>query len=298
MLVATPHLGNQNHAHSSSSPRSSGSIGFGSFIQETRRIVYEAHLRRVSSIRASLLARFIIPTIRLSQSPIKIELLLRLSFSQALLGREISKSYTIVARDDMDVDNARYEKILSLIDEAHAQDPNKITVNGSEHPYELHYSRKMSSYLSKRDPSAPAPLRLAIRAQHFRRWEVPRDSYPMTKPGYHAWRTYLKKRQADLASQICLDCGYSEEEAGRVASLIRKEDLKKDEETQTLEDVACLVFLDDQFEEFEKLHDEEKMVGILKKTWGKMSERGHELALEIPMSDRCKELVGKALAGG
>ena len=186
---------------------------------------------------------------------------------------------------------------LMLIDEAHAEDPNKIEVEGKEQPYELHYSQKMSSFLEKCSPSAPDTLRLAIRAQHFRRWEVPRDSYAMNKVGYHAWRSYLKQRQADMASQICLDCGYSENDATRVAHLIRKEDLKRDEETQTLEDVACLVFLDDQFEAFEKQHDQEKIVKILQKTWGKMSEKGHALALELPMSKRCKDLVSQALAG-
>ena len=191
-----------------------------------------------------------------------------------------------------------YDKAVRLIDQAHALDPKKIEVDGKEIPYELHYGRKMSKYLEQRCPDAPAPLRLAIRAQHFRRWEVPRDSYPMNKVGYHAWRTYLKKRQADMASQICLDCGFSEADAGRVAALIRKEDLKKDEETQILEDVACLVFLDDQFEEFEKQHDEEKIIKILQKTWGKMSDRGHELALEISMSERARSLVEKALSGG
>lgn len=186
---------------------------------------------------------------------------------------------------------------LKLIDEAHSKDPKKIEIDGEEKPYELHYSQKMSNFLEKRNPSAPDTLRLAIRAQHFRRWEIPRDSYAMNKVGYHAWRTFLKKRQADMASQICLDCGYSEDDATRVAHLIRKEDLKKDEETQTLEDVACLVFLDDQFEEFEKQHDEEKVVKILQKTWGKMSEKGHELALSLPMTDRCKDIVSKAIAG-
>ena len=193
--------------------------------------------------------------------------------------------------------DSKYSSALKMIDEAHALDPKKITTDGKDVPYELHYAQKMSNYLEKRDPSAPDALRLAIRAQHFRRWEIPRDSYPMNKQGYHAWRTYLKKRQAEMASQICLDCGYSEEDATRVASMIRKENMKKDEETQVLEDVACLVFLDDQFEEFEKEHDEEKIVHILKKTWGKMSERGHELALEISMSDRAKHLVSKALSG-
>ena len=185
---------------------------------------------------------------------------------------------------------------LRLIDEAHAQDPNKIEIDGKEQPYELHYSQKMSMYLERRDPSAPDTLRLAIRAQHFRRWEVPRDSYEMNKVGYHAWRTYLKDRQADMAAQICLNCGYTEDDATRVAHLIRKEDLKKDEETQTLEDVACLVFLDDQFADFEKQHDEEKIVKILRKTWGKMSDKGHEIALQLPMSERCRDLISKALA--
>lgn len=183
-----------------------------------------------------------------------------------------------------------------LIDEAHAQDPKKIEVDGKHLPYELLYSQKMSKYLERRNPSASDTLRLAIRAQHLRRWEIPRDSYAMNKVGYHAWRTYLKERQADMALQICLDCGYSVDDATRVAHLIRKEDLKKDEETQTLEDVACLVFLDDQFEDFEKQHDEEKIVKILRKTWGKMSEKGHDLALELPMSERCRNLMSKALA--
>ncbi|KAE9969750.1 hypothetical protein EG328_006681 [Venturia inaequalis] len=190
-----------------------------------------------------------------------------------------------------------YEKALASIDAAHTLDPKKIEVNGKEIPYELHYAQKMSHYLSLRAPTASDPLKLAIRSQHFRRWEVPRDSYPMTRPGYHAWRTFLKKRQAEFAAQICREAGYGEEEAERVASMVRKEDLKSDEETQVLEDVACLVFLDDQFAEFEKEHDEGKIIKILQKTWGKMSERGHELAMEIPMSGRPLELIEKALAG-
>jgi hypothetical protein len=189
-----------------------------------------------------------------------------------------------------------YDKAISLIDEAHAQDPNKIVIGGEEVPYELHYAQKMSQYLSLRSPDASETLRVAIRSQHFRRWEVPRSSYPMTRIGYHSWRSFLKKRQAEQAAQICRDCGYSEEDAERVASLVRKEDLKTDEESQILEDVACLVFLDDQFEEFEKgMNDEDKTVGILKKTWAKMSERGHELALQTPMAERSKELIRRAL---
>jgi hypothetical protein len=187
---------------------------------------------------------------------------------------------------------------FAAIDAAHALDPNLITApDGTQIPYELHYAQKCTSYLSSRAPSASDALRLAIRAQHFRRWEVPRASYPMTRVGYHSWRTFLKKRQATLVSEICISAGYDAATAERVGALIRKEDLKEDEETQILEDVACLVFLDDQFEKFEQEHDEDKIVGILRKTWGKMSERGREMALGIKMGERAGEVVKKALEG-
>jgi hypothetical protein len=192
------------------------------------------------------------------------------------------------------------QRAMRLIDEAHALDPNKIAVDGRDLPYELHYAGKCTAYLEKHTPNPSTLLATAVRAQHFRRWEVPRSSYPATKPGYFAWRTFLKKRQAQQVKDICLECSYTATEASRVASLIAKEDLKKgegqgDEEVQVLEDVACLVFLDDQFEAFEKEHDEDKIVSILRKTWVKMGKRGQELALEMELSDRAKELVGKAL---
>ncbi|EPS33628.1 hypothetical protein PDE_08590 [Penicillium oxalicum 114-2] len=200
-----------------------------------------------------------------------------------------------------------YELALAKIDAAHRDDPTTITITNNPHspespttiPYELHYAQQMTFYLDRLDPSASDLLRLAIRAQHLRRWELPRTTYPATKPGYHAWRTELQRRQAALAEQICLESGYTAAQAERVGALVRKADLKRgDAETQTLEDVACLVFLDDQLDGFEgQLGDEEKMVGILRKSWGKMSARGREEALKIRMSEKGRELVGRALAG-
>jgi hypothetical protein len=182
--------------------------------------------------------------------------------------------------------------------EAHNEDPNKhATSDGKEVPYETHYAEQMEQYLAKRSPNASDVLKLAVCGQHFRRWEVRRDSYPMTKIGYHTWRTHLKKRQAQLVGQILDEAGYSLEDTKRCMALIEKEGLKQgEEEVQVLEDVACLVFLDDQFEEFKDKHDEDKIVNILKKTWVKMSKEGQDLALQIPMTDECKGLVQKALA--
>jgi hypothetical protein len=108
----------------------------------------------------------------------------------------------------------------------------------------------------------------------------------------------LKKRQGKLVAEILEQNGYPEEDWKRCQKLIEKEGLKQGEdEVQILEDVACLVFLDDQFDDFKDQHNEEKIVNIVKKTWGKMSKEGQDMALTLPMTDECKELVGKALSG-
>lgn len=123
----------------------------------------------------------------------------------------------------------------------------------------------------------------------------------MTRPGYLSWRA---KQKSQAAAQVAglLRSGdvtppLADDEVERVAALIRKENLRHDEGTQALEDVACLVFLDDQFDDFEKRDeiDEDKIVGILRKTWVKMSPKGQELALAMTHSDRAKMLIGKAL---
>ncbi|KAK0940623.1 hypothetical protein LTR29_007790 [Friedmanniomyces endolithicus] len=199
---------------------------------------------------------------------------------------------------DVDMDH-RFATARAQIYLAHNQDPNKHTTpDGKQVPYERHYAEQMEHYLAKRSPNASDVLKLAVCGQHFRRWQVPRTDYPMTKIGYHTWRTHLKKRQAQLVSQILDECGYPIEDTKRCIALIEKEGLKQgEEEVQVLEDVACLVFLDDQFEEFKDKHDEDKIVHILKKTWGKMGREGQELALGIPMTEECKGLVQKALSG-
>ncbi|KAM7217820.1 glutamyl-tRNA synthetase [Rhypophila decipiens] len=196
---------------------------------------------------------------------------------------------------------ANYVTALKLIDAAHAQDPRSAEGKAGPVPYELDYAEKMTLWLAKRKPDPSPALQLACRAQHFRRWEIPRSSYPMTRPGYLTWRAKLKSQAATQLSELLtspeIQPPLSQEEIDRIAALVRKEDLKNDEEAQILEDVACLVFLDDQFDDFEKKSemDDEKIINILKKTWAKMSPAGHALALQMDMSDRAKLLIQKAL---
>lgn len=87
-------------------------------------------------------------------------------------------------------------------------------------------------------------------------------------------------------------------ECDRISSLVSKQNLASDGETQVLEDVACLVFLDDQFDDFEKNpdHDEEIILRILRKTWVKMSEKGREMATQMKHSDRARALIEKAVS--
>ncbi|MBR9998556.1 MAG: DUF4202 family protein, partial [Cyclobacteriaceae bacterium] len=52
-------------------------------------------------------------------------------------------------------------------------------------------------------------------------------------------------------------------------------------ESQLLEDVVCLVFLENYFNEFAHLHEEDKLIRIIRKIWEKMSEKGHLEAFEL-----------------
>ncbi|KAI1351764.1 hypothetical protein F5Y01DRAFT_281788 [Xylaria sp. FL0043] len=199
---------------------------------------------------------------------------------------------------------ANFAAALKLIDDAHAEDPRTVpSADGSDEtvPNELHYARKMTRWLAVRCPDASPVLQLACRAQHFRRWEIPRDSFPMTRPGYLTWRAKQKTQAAEKIKTLLSSSSpdlLPAEDIERVAALVRKENLSADAETQVLEDTACLVFLDDQLDDFEKRDDvdEDKMINILRKTWAKMSPRGREIALGMKLSERGKTLVGKALA--
>ncbi len=194
-------------------------------------------------------------------------------------------------------DPTRFEKAVVRIDAANAEDPNRESFEGTEHPRELLYGRRMTAWLERLVPDASEALRLAVRCQHIRRWAIPRDGYPMGRTGYREWRTTLAGFHAETAGEILRGVGYDEAVIGRVQSLVRKERLKLDAETQALEDAACLVFLESYFADFARQHDEEKLIDILRKTWRKMSPKGHEAALGLALSPELRGIVEKALAG-
>lgn len=195
----------------------------------------------------------------------------------------------------MDQDD-QFRKAIERIDAANAQDPNVTIVDGIVRPHELHYARRMSEWLNRFEPAAPETLRLAVRCQHLCRWMIPRSQYAMTRAGYLRWRADLGRFHADRAAEILREVGYDGSFIGRVESLIRKEALATDPDTQTLEDVACLVFLEDEFTEFSARHEEPKVIRILARTWGKMSSRGRSAALGLDLPANQRALIEKALA--
>lgn len=192
-------------------------------------------------------------------------------------------------------DPDRIALALERFDALNSEDPRQDMVDGAAQPKELVYGRRMSDRLEVFAPNASVPLRLAVRAQHIARWKVPRSSYPEGRRGYKRWRTELMRIHAEIASGILEEVGFEAGIIDAVARLLRKEGIKRNPDAQTLEDVACLVFLEYYFDDFAEDHDDDKLIDILAKTWRKMSASGQAAALKLPLSTRTVGLVERAL---
>jgi hypothetical protein len=193
-------------------------------------------------------------------------------------------------------DATRFEAAITRLDAANAEDPNTEEANGVTLPKELLYAQRMTTWLHRLAPDASETLRLAARAQHVRRWAIPRRDYPMTRTGYLKWRTTLYRFHADTAGDILREVGYDDAMVATVQSLLRKERLKRNPDMQCLEDVICLVFLESYFANFAPQYDEQKVIDILRKTWRKMSPQGQSAARGLALPPAAHALLEKALA--
>jgi hypothetical protein len=192
----------------------------------------------------------------------------------------------------------RFERAIALFDAANAEDPNQ----DQGQPKELLYGRRMSEMIQRFAPDASEAAQLAVRAQHIRRWTVPRNTYPMTKEGYFAWRTGLYKFHADTAGELMRQAGYDDAMIEQVKKAVGKRALKVNADTQMLEDVANLVFIEHYMLGFAAAkpdYDEARWLEIIRKTWKKMSDAGHEFALsgKLKLPEPLLPLISKALAG-
>ncbi len=184
----------------------------------------------------------------------------------------------------MKFDQNRFNRAIALFDELNSKDPNREVIEGKEQPKELLYAQRVTTMLKSYVPNPSEILQLAARCQHIQRWKIERRSFPMTKPGYYQWRKSLRDLHAQTAETVLSEVGYEESVIDRVCALVKKEGLKTDVESQTLEDVVVLVFIENYLEEFIYRHgyfDETKIMDIVDKSLRKMTTKGRQAALAM-----------------
>lgn len=196
--------------------------------------------------------------------------------------------------------DARERAALERFAAAHREDPRPVVVNGVARPWSVHYHERLAHWVHTFDPEASLPLRLAAACQHIRRWQVSRADYDAGRRGYRQWRSDLAEMHARTAREVLAEVGYDEETIGRAEALIRKVGLARDPEVRLFEDAICMVFFENEYADLARKHDDEKMVDILRRTWAKMSPKGHAaaLALSAGMSDRERRLIERATQTG
>lgn len=197
---------------------------------------------------------------------------------------------------------ALFDKAVELFDAANSEDPNQETdENGKEWPKELLYSHRMAEMQARYVPDADDAVKLAVRAQHIQRWKSPRSDYPMDRTGYLKWRKDLYKFHANTAGELLAQAGYDEAFIERVKQAVSKKALKQNPDTQLMEDVVDLVFIEHYMLGFATKHpeyDEAKWIDIIQKTWKKMSEQAHGFALggNIKLPEPLIPLIQKSIA--
>jgi hypothetical protein len=195
-----------------------------------------------------------------------------------------------------------FNKAIKLYNNANNKDPNLETdYDGKEVPKELLYSQRMLDMINRFKPDADDVAKLSVAAQHIERWKSPRSDYPMNRKGYHLWRTNLYKFHADTAAKLLEKAGYDNETIERVKLAIGKKNLKHNADTQILEDIAALTFMEHymmkMYENFPQ-YDEEKWIDIIIRTWKKMSPDAHAFALsgKVKLPEALVPVIQKAIA--
>ena len=190
----------------------------------------------------------------------------------------------------------RFSEAIRRFDDENERDPNIVNAEGVPQPRELLYAKRLTDWVLRLCPEASEPLLLAARCQHICRWLVPRSAYEMTRSGYLRWRSDLKQFHARKSEQILQGVGYDDLTIACVRDLNLKKQLERDPDCQILEDALCLVTLQYQLSDLMAKTEAVKMLGILQKTWRKMSNAAHDHALSLPFTETERRLIEKAIA--
>jgi len=188
----------------------------------------------------------------------------------------------------------RFDDALGAIDAANAEDPRRELVDGTPVPRESLFSRHVYEWITKLMSDPSTELLLAARACAIRRWEIPRDQYPMTTPGYHQWRDALADFHAEQAAAILREVGYSESTVTRVKDLITKKHWPDDDEANALEDAMCLTFLETKLSKYLDVWDTNKTHRILAGTLRKMTPAARQRVLSLSLGARERTALNRA----
>ncbi len=189
----------------------------------------------------------------------------------------------------------RYAAAVQAIDDANALDPNQVRVRGAVQPLALAHGRYAVEWVQQLHPGPSELLLLAARAHHLRRWELPRSRYPEGKVGYHQWKRDQRQRHAHDVAVLLGPCGYSDDEIAQVQAWVRRDQLASDTGSQSVEDAACLVFIETQLADVATKLDHDHLVDVIRKTAKKMSAAALGAVARIPLGDTERQLLADAL---
>jgi hypothetical protein len=90
--------------------------------------------------------------------------------------------------------------------------------------------------------------------------------------------------------------GYGDNEIAAVGAMLRKENLRANADAQTIEDVACLVFLQFHLAGFMTSRRGGNLPDIMAKTWRKMSPAAQAAATTLPLPGGALDALHQGLA--
>src|SRR4051812_27939159 len=93
--------------------------------------------------------------------------------------------------------SARLRAALAAIDDANAADPPTVAGRDRPGPKGFIHVGLVTEWVVRLRPAADEALLLAARGHHFRRWTVPRSSYPAGRAAYLRWRKDLHAQHAE-----------------------------------------------------------------------------------------------------
>ena len=107
--------------------------------------------------------------------------------------------------------------------------------------------------------------------------------------------------QANTAAKLLTEAGYDNDDVERARTAVAKKNIKSNPDTQLLEDVTDLCFMEHYILDFVGKHpdyNEEKWIEIIQKTWHKMSDHAHQFVLagNVKLPESLTPLILKAVS--